>query len=68
MIVQMTNEAIIPIGRSRCGFFTSSAEVANASNPKKAKNTAAPPRKLHLNRTVQMVSSFLVSRRIHQLQ
>ena len=45
MIVQMTNEAIIPIGRSRCGFFTSSAEVANASNPKKAKNTAAPHEK-----------------------
>jgi len=31
--VQMTSEAMMPIGRSRCGFFDSSAVVATTSKP-----------------------------------
>ena len=33
----------MPMGRSRCGFFVSSAVVETASNPMKAKNTMAAP-------------------------
>ncbi len=34
----------MPIGKSRCGFFVSSAVVETASKPMKAKKTiAAPP-------------------------
>lgn len=62
----MINDAIIPIGRLRFGFFTSSAEVANISKPVKANKIAAPPVKLHLNRMVQLVSSLLVLHRIYQ--
>ena len=40
----MIRLAIIPIGKSRFGFFVSSAVVETASNPMKAKKTiAAPP-------------------------
>ena len=43
-MVQTIRLAIIPIGKSRFGFFVSSAVVETASNPMKAKNTiAAPP-------------------------
>ena len=31
--VQMTSDAMMPIGRSRCGFFASSAVVETASKP-----------------------------------
>ena len=31
--VQMTSDAMIPIGRSRLGFLASSAVVETASNP-----------------------------------
>jgi hypothetical protein len=41
--VQMIRLAIIPIGRSRCGFLVSSAVVETASNPMKAKKTMAAP-------------------------
>ena len=41
--VQMNKETSSPIGTLRCGRFTSSAAVATASNPKKAKNTVAAP-------------------------
>ena len=39
----MARLAIIPIGKSRCGFFVSSAVVETASKPMKAKNTIAAP-------------------------
>src|SRR6266403_508306 len=39
----MIRLAIIPIGKSRCGFFVSSAVVDTASNPMNAKNTMAAP-------------------------
>ncbi len=39
----MNKETSSPIGTLRCGRFTSSAAVATASNPKKAKNTVAAP-------------------------
>ncbi len=31
--VQITSEAIMPIGKSRCGFLASCAVVETASNP-----------------------------------
>jgi len=31
--VQISSEAMMPIGRSRCGFLASSAVVATTSNP-----------------------------------
>ena len=39
----MTNEYIIPLGKSRCGFLHSSAVVEMASKPINAKNTADTP-------------------------
>jgi len=41
--VAMPSDPIIPLGTSFCGFFTSSAAVLTASNPKKAKKTIAAP-------------------------
>ena len=41
--VQITNEYIIPLGKSRCGFLHSSAVVEMASKPINAKNTADTP-------------------------
>src|SRR5215212_4643447 len=41
--VQMTSEAMMPMGRSRLGFFASSAVVDTASNPMYAKKTTAAP-------------------------
>jgi hypothetical protein len=41
-IVQITSDAMMPIGRSRLGFFASSAVVETASKPMYAKNTTAP--------------------------
>ena len=35
--VQIRSEAMIPMGRSRCGFFASWAVVETASNPMYAK-------------------------------
>lgn len=40
--VQITSEPIIPIGRLRCGFLTSSAEAEIASNPRNAKRRQKP--------------------------
>jgi hypothetical protein len=34
---------IMPIGKSRCGFLDSSAELATASNPTYAKKTTVAP-------------------------
>src|SRR5438105_8219622 len=42
-VVQTRSEAIIPIGKSRCGFFASCAVVETASNPIYAKNMYAAP-------------------------
>src|SRR5215831_1226853 len=41
--VQMSSEAMMPIGRSRCGFFASCAAVDTASNPMYAKKTTPAP-------------------------
>ena len=41
--VQITSDAMIPIGRSRRGFFASSAVVDTASKPMYAKKTTAAP-------------------------
>src|ERR1700681_4738516 len=41
--VQISSDAIIPIGKSRCGFFASCAVVETASNPIYAKNMYAAP-------------------------
>ena len=41
----------MPIGKSRCGRFTSSAAVETASNPMNAKNTVAAQPLHHLNQT-----------------
>ena len=43
MIVQMTSEPMMPIGRSRPGFLLSSAAVETASNPMKAKKMRLAP-------------------------
>ncbi len=40
-MVQMISEPMMPIGRSRAGFLTSSAAEVTASKPMKAKNTSA---------------------------
>jgi hypothetical protein len=40
----MIRLAIMPIGKSRCGFFVSSAVVETASKPMKAKKTIAVSR------------------------
>ncbi len=42
----MASDARMPIGRSRCGFFVSSAAVATTSKPMNAKNTSAAPVKM----------------------
>jgi len=42
----MTSEPRMPRGRSRFGFFVSSAAVATMSNPMKAKKTMAAPAKM----------------------
>ena len=42
----MTSEPMMPRGRSRFGFFVSSAAVATMSNPMKAKNTTAAPARM----------------------
>src|ERR1700679_1574833 len=39
--VHTTSDAMIPIGKSRCGFFASCAVVLTASNPMYAKNMYA---------------------------
>ena len=41
--VQIASEPMMPRGRSRCGFFASSAVVATTSNPMNAKNTSDAP-------------------------
>ena len=41
--VQTSSEVMIPIGRSRCGFFASCAVVETASNPMYAKKMYAAP-------------------------
>mmetsp|Transcript_21623 Transcript_21623/g.52773 ORF Transcript_21623/g.52773 Transcript_21623/m.52773 type:complete len:209 (+) Transcript_21623:263-889(+) len=41
--VTMTSDAMTPMGKSRFGFFASSAEHATASKPTNAKNTMAVP-------------------------
>src|SRR5882762_2640140 len=41
--VQMSNEPMMPIGMSFCGFLASCAAVLTASNPMYAKNTIAAP-------------------------
>ena len=43
--VEITMEPIIPFGISFFGFFTSSAAMLTASNPRKAKKTKAAPLK-----------------------
>src|SRR6202047_1541490 len=42
-IVHTTNDAMMPIGRSRCGFLASCAVVETASNPIYAKKIYAAP-------------------------
>src|SRR5713101_7304992 len=42
-MVQTTSEAMMPMGRSRCGFLASCAVVETASNPIYAKNMYAAP-------------------------
>ena len=39
----MMRVAIIPIGKSRCGFLHSSAAVETESKPMYVKNTIEPP-------------------------
>src|ERR671911_31303 len=41
--VQIASEPRMPRGRSRCGFFASSAVVATTSKPMNAKNTSDAP-------------------------
>ena len=38
-MVQMARDRMMPMGKSRCGFFASWAVVETASNPMYAKNT-----------------------------
>ncbi len=45
-IVHTTNVAMIPRGKSRCGFLHSSAAVETESNPMYVKNTSDPPVKI----------------------
>ena len=42
----MTSEPMMPRGRSRFGFFVSSAAVATMSKPMKAKKTIAAPARM----------------------
>ena len=42
-VIQMTMEAMMPIGRSRDGRLHSSADVATASKPMYEKKTIAAP-------------------------
>src|ERR1700722_13592442 len=47
--VQTISEAMMPKGKSRCGFFASSAAVETESNPMYVKKKKAPPVTTPLN-------------------
>ncbi len=55
---------MIPIGRSRCGFFASCAVVETASNPMYAKKMYAAPAPIPENpkgaKVAQLVPQFAV--------
>ena len=65
--MQIASEPKMPIGRSRCGFFVSSAAVATMSKPMNAKNTSAAALKMPPIPNVPVLSAEVLQQRRRRL-